>query len=84
MEWELEYTGGHPVTLFEVHVIRLLPRGRSRRDTPPPDLVYHTDASVGRLVTMGVDTGHAYTVRATATNMLGPSNDQIGNGQSCL
>ena len=80
VEWELEYTGGFPIILFEIHVMRHLPRGRSRRDTPP-DLVYHTDANAGRLVTMAVDTGHTYSVRASATNTLGPSDDQIENGK---
>lgn len=82
VEWELEYDGGHPVTLFEVHVILHPPRPSTRtwRATPPPDLVYHTDASARRLVTRAVDTGHAYTVRAIATNLLGPSIDRVDNG----
>ena len=79
VEWGLEYSGGYSVSLFEVHVRLNLPR--SRRATPPPDLVYHVDVGIGRLVTRTVDAGHTYTVRATATNHLGPSDDQLEDGE---
>lgn len=79
VEWELEFDGGHPISLFEVHVTLHPPR-QSHGATPTPDLVYHVDAGARRLVTRVVSSGHTYTVRATATNILGPSNDQLDTG----
>lgn len=82
MEWGLEFNGGHPISLFEVHVMLHLPRARSRRATPTSaDLVYHVDASARRLVTRTVDAGHTYTISALATNILGPSNNQLEDGE---
>jgi hypothetical protein len=82
VEWGLEYSGGHPITLFEVHIMLHSPRTRSRRATPSSSaLVYHVDASTRRLVTRAVDTGHMYTVSAMAMNTLGPSNNQLEDGE---
>lgn len=78
----MEFDGGYPISLFEVHVMLHLPR--SRRATPTPDLVYHVDSSARRLVTRAVDSGHTYTITATATNSLGPSNDQTEDGKLVL
>lgn len=82
VEWGLEYDGGHPISLFEVHVMLHSPRTRSRRATPTSaDLVYHVDAGARRLVTRAVDAGHTYTIRAIATNSLGPSNALLEDGE---
>lgn len=83
MEWGLEYDGGHPVVLFEVHVILYQPHSR-RPTTPSPsqaDIVYHADISAGQLVTRTMETGHTYIITATAANILGPSSEQISNGK---
>ena len=70
------------MSLFEVHVMLHRPRARSRRATPSSaDLVYHVDAGAGRLVTRAVDAGHTYTISAMATNILGPSNNQLEDGE---
>ncbi len=81
VEWELEYDGGHPITLLEVHVALHLPRPPLLATPPARDLVYHVmDGGVERLVTRGVEPGHTYTATATATNTLGPSSEQTDTG----
>ena len=76
----MEYDGGHPVTLFEIHVLQLSHSQRSR-SAPIPDIVYHVNAGSRRLVTREVNAGHTYRVRAVATNLLGPSEDLIDSGK---
>ena len=81
VEWELEYDGGHPITLLEIHVALHVPRPPHSAMPTPPDLVYHVmQGGMGRLVTRGVEPGHTYTATATATNTLGPSAQQTDNG----
>ena len=81
VEWDLEYDGGYPIITFEIRILLHLPR--SRRATPSaPDFVYQVDAYAGEMITRPVNTGHAYTVRAVAMNILGPSTEQADDGNS--
>ena len=78
IQWELEYDGGHPITLLEVHVALNQPRP-PQSAMPTRDLVYHVmNPSVSGLVTREVETGHTYT--ATATAMNAPSMVQMDEG----
>ena len=81
VEWEMEYDGGHLITVFEVHVLLHSPRNEATMPSHA-DLVYHVNPWTGRLVTRPVTAGYTYTARATATNLLGPSEDKLHNGIS--
>ncbi len=79
MEWQLEFTGGHPVSEFVITVEALPSRslgssGKETRRQAPDVLTFHLDpkrAESGSLVTGTLGEGRGYNVRARLVNEVG-------------